>query len=267
MKLRALFDAWVCGACLIGAGVASGVLVDSVSLEAASAAQQQPARPAAAAAVAVSDDDVTLQAFLQRLEAIVRAGDAEGFVALEGPLGDHQDALAFAHAELRPGSTRVVVQERERQEVTLPGIPGVGYSLTVDAFIEYGSQARVATWQFFVRRAGESWGIVRQQVVSSVDNLFRLTLNAARQFDATNLTIGSEDLQLTLAEGTVFTVDTDRGITGLVLMGRGEMRFSPAPATERGQVRIFSGAEVLETKFDAAFIRVGTEFATAAIDT
>ncbi|MEQ1910974.1 MAG: M1 family aminopeptidase [Vicinamibacterales bacterium] len=250
MTLRAL-----CGACLLGAGVASGVLVDSSSLKAASAAQQ-PARPAAAAPI--SDDDVTLQAFLQKLEAIVRAGDAEGFVALEGPLGDRQDALAFAHAELRPGSTHVVVQERERQEVTLSGIPGSGYSLTVDAFIEYGNQARVATWQFFVRRAGESWGIVRQQVVSSVDNLFRLTLNAAKQFDATNLTIASEDLQLTLAEGTVFTVDTDQGITGLVLMGRGDMRFSPAPATERGQVRIFSGAEVLETKFDAAFIRVGS---------
>ena len=123
MTLRALFDAWVCGACLVGASVASGVLMDSSSLEAASAAQQ-PARPPAPAAI--SDDDVTMQAFLQKLEAIVRAGDAEGFAALEGPLGDRQDALAFAHAELRPGSTHVVVQERERQEVTLAGIPGVG---------------------------------------------------------------------------------------------------------------------------------------------
>ena len=32
-------------------------------------------------------------------------------------------------------------------------------------------------------------------------------------------------------------------MTGLVLMGRGEMRFSPTPETEKGQVRIFAGSD------------------------
>ena len=56
----------------------------------------------------------------------------------------------------------------------------------------------------------------------------------------------------------MFTVETDQGVTGLVLLGRGDMRFSPAPETEKGQVRIFAGADTLESRFDAAFIRVGT---------
>ena len=55
----------------------------------------------------------------------------------------------------------------------------------------------------------------------------------------------------------VFTVDTDQGVTGLVLTGRGEMRFEPAPETEKGQVRIFAGDTKIETRFDAAFVRVG----------
>ncbi|MEQ1761367.1 MAG: M1 family aminopeptidase, partial [Vicinamibacterales bacterium] len=127
-----------------------------------------------------------------------------------------------------------------------------------NAFLEVGDQARIATWQLFVRRAGDSWAIIRQQVVSSVDALYRLTLNADTQFDVANFTITSEDLQLTLVQGSVFRIDTTDGATGLVLMGRGDMRFSPAPETEKGQVRIFSGSDVLETRFDAAFIRVGT---------
>src|SRR5204863_3631549 len=48
------------------------------------------------------------------------------------------------------------------------------------------------------------------------------------------------------------------GTTGLVLLGRGEMRFHPTPDTEKGQVRIFTGADTLDSRFDAAYIRLGT---------
>ena len=79
-----------------------------------------------------------------------------------------------------------------------------------------------------MRRSGDSWGIFRQQLVSSVDDLFRLTMNTVKQHDVTKLEITSEDLLLTLAEGTVFTVETDRGLTGLVLMGRATCAFAGA---------------------------------------
>jgi hypothetical protein len=247
----------VLGACLAAAFLASGGW-PSGPATAYAAAAQQPSPPASSPQpVAATDDDVTIKAFLLRLEEVVRSGNAQAFVALEGPLGNDADAQAFANAEMRPGATRVVVQERDRAEATLAGIPGGGYSITVDAFIEYGNQARVATWQFYVRKLGDSWGIVRQTIVSTVDNLFRLNLNTAVQYDVNNLVLRAEDLEMTVAEGTVFTIETDSGITGLVLMGRGEMRFSPAPDTEKGQVRIFSGAETLVTPFDAAYVRVG----------
>src|SRR4030095_6268048 len=55
---------------------------------------------------------------------------------------------------------------------------------------------------------------------------------------------------------TVFQVDSDDGITGLVLIGRGEMRFSPANAAERGQVRLFAGDDSLTTPFEEAFVRI-----------
>jgi hypothetical protein len=204
-----------------------------------------------------SDDDTSLREFILTLETIVKAGDRDAFVALEGPLGSADDARAFAAQEIRPGSTRVVIQERDRQEVTLTGIPGSGYSLTVDAFIEAGNQARVTTWQLLVRRSSDSWGLVRQEVVSSVESLFRLSLSTAREYDAKHLVITSEDLELVVDDAVVFTIDIDQGTTGLVVSGRGEMHFFPAPATEKGQVRIFSGSEVLETKFDAVYVRVG----------
>src|SRR5262249_23103271 len=49
---------------------------------------------------------------------------------------------------------------------------------------------------------------------------------------------------------------TELGVTAAVLLGRGNMRFHPAPDTEKSQVKIFSGSQTLDTPFEAAFIRL-----------
>ena len=55
-----------------------------------------------------------------------------------------------------------------------------------------------------------------------------------------------------------------------MLLGRGTVNFHPAPATEKGQVKIFCGSETLETRFDAVYIRLNpadfeTLFAASAL--
>jgi len=197
-----------------------------------------------------------IAAFLRQLETIMRGADGVAFLKLTAASADPRRAHDFAELELIPGATRVSIQERDR--AALPGtLPGNGYRLIVDAFVEYGPRARASTWRLDVLRDGESgWRLADQERITSVENLYRLSLDPTRQYDAHNLTIAAEDLELTLADGSVFVADTDQGITGVVLMGRGEMRFHPAPATEKGQVKIFCGADTLDTRFDAAFIRL-----------
>ena len=121
--------------------------------------------------------------------------------------------------------------------------------------MEFGARARVATWQLDVQRT-TALQIIDAQRLTSVENLFRLSLDTKQQFIASNLIIKAEDLDVTLETGSVFLSSTDAGVTGLVLLGKGEMRFHPKPETERGQVRIFCGSETLVARFDAAFIRV-----------
>ena len=72
---------------------------------------------------------------------------------------------------------------------------------------EFGSRARVATWQLDVKRTGAAgadneWTIADQERISSVENIYRVSLNAAKQFAAHDLKIAAEDLDLTLTEGS-----------------------------------------------------------------
>jgi hypothetical protein len=202
-------------------------------------------------------DDLGVRTLLQQIEDAAQRGDSAAYAALLVPGANPTDAADFTAMEFIPDATRVVVQERERQRVN--GVPaGEGYALTLDAFMEYGDRARVATWQVEVRRAAANeWRIVRQERISAVENLYKLSVNPRQQFDAHNFTMTAEDLELTLVEGSVFTIDTQQGVTGLILLGRGEMRFRPGPEMEKGQVRIFTGSDTLETRFDVAYVRVG----------
>ena len=156
------------------------------------------------------------------------------------------------------GASRVVIQERERLRVNRAGVDRPLFRLVVDVFAESVRKPGSRPGNSRPNAASDGrWRITRQERLSSVENLYRLSLNRTKQFDARNFTVKAEDLELTLVEGTVFTIDTDAGTTGLVLMGHGEMRFHPTPDTEQGQVRIFSGESAIEGRFDAAYLRMG----------
>ena len=205
-----------------------------------------------------------IEQLLGRFQALLEAGDRAQFASLlePTPSPDETNRLAdteqFADDVFQSGVRRALVREVDR--VALDGAPpGDGHRLIVEVFTETEGQARIATGLIDVRRESDgtdSWRIAGARGLAAVDGLYRLRVNPSAQFAAKNFTISSEDLVLTLGEGTVFQVESEEGVTGLVLLGRGMMRFSPAPETERGQLRIFSGDDVLNAPFETAFIRL-----------
>ena len=214
-----------------------------------------PARAQTPTATAALPESDAIQLLLSRLEPIVQSGDLLGYLDLVSGVTNRARAVDFAQSEIYAGATRAVIRERDRIPFGSSLAP-TGYRVVVDVFVEFGARARVATWQLDIQRNEGSWQILDAQRLTSVENLFRLSLDTTQQFAATNLVIKAEDLDVALETGSVFLSSTDAGVTGLVLLGRGEMRFHPKPVTERGQVKIFSGSETLTARFDAAFIRV-----------
>ena len=112
------------------------------------------------------------------------------YSALLAASADPKRAADFVEEEFRPGATKVVIQERDPQR--LKGtLPGNGYSLTLDAFTEFGDRARIST-RGSSRSANRRitwWTIAGQERLSAIENLYRLALNGSRQFDARNLSI------------------------------------------------------------------------------
>jgi hypothetical protein len=192
-----------------------------------------------------------ITAFLARLEQGL-AGTQASLDGLVAPAADRPSIDEFAFRWVSPTTTRVTLRERDRS------VTADGMRVTVEAMLESGKAARLATWQLELTGGGDvPPALTRVSVLGSLEGLFRLELDTTRQFEAHDLHVRAEDFDLSLPRGDVFLSEVPGGTTALVLLGRGTMVFSPTPETERGQIRLFAGADTLRSSFRTAFVRVG----------
>jgi hypothetical protein len=213
------------------------------------------ALPAYANAQTVAAPNDGISRILRELERVLTTGDARGYDALTA--SGAKTSSEFHDEWLQGGVTRAVVQERLRAEI--PEVAkGLAYDVYVDALTEFGRTARVGTLLVRIFRESEAateWRIARLNVLTTVRGLYRLALNPERQYQIVNLVVNAEDFELRIPSGVGFVAETDAGVTGIVILGRGEMIFSPTPASEKGQVKIYSGGETLTSTFDWVYLR------------
>ena len=190
------------------------------------------------------------------LEKGTEAGDPDVLRALTTP-GVRSAALSdFVQSLTFPKATHSAIKERDRAATSDGGI-----RLLLETFTDRNGEGRVTSWRLDVQPgpAGGPWVITAIERLTVVNGLFRLGLDTATEYEVQNLVVRAPDLTLTLAAGTAFVAKTPDGPTGVVLLGRGRVEFAPTQEAERGQVRIFSGDEVLATGFTAVFLRVNPE--------
>ncbi len=218
-------------------------------------ATAQPPAPAAPV------DGVTR--LVAAIEKATETGDAEALRELANADVRPAQLSEFVQSLTFPRAARSAVKERDRAPT-----PDGKLRLLVETFTERDGEGRVCSWRLDVQPRASidgPWAITSIERLTIVNGLFRLALDQTAEFDVHDLVVSAPDLTLTLQNGTAFVSKTPDGPTAMVLLGRGRIEFSPAPESERGQLRIFSGAEVLKTDFDTVFIRINPALYTRTI--
>jgi hypothetical protein len=199
-----------------------------------------------------------VDALVRQLERLINAKDRTAFPALFDPVVSKDLVTQHSYDLFLPGAVRTALFERSRGP--LEGVPaGDGFRVIIEFFMETPGRARIVTAGMDIRRPpggdAASWRISSIDSLSAIDGLYKLRLNTT-PLGVRNLELRSEDVIVSLQDGLLYRVECELGVTGMVLIGRGELRFSPASATERGQLRIFAGTESLAAPFETAYIRI-----------
>jgi hypothetical protein len=215
-------------------------------------------RPSSAAgqpsAQAAPQPDVITKLVLA-IEHDIETGDAAALRALAARDIRQAQLSEFVQGMTMPKVTRAALKERDRA-VTEAG----RVRLLLEILTDRDAEGRVSTWRLDLDPPADGkdgpWLIASVESLSVVSGLFRLALDTATEYDVRNLVVQAPDLQLSLPSGQAFVSRTPAGPTALILLGRGRAEFAPKPEAERGQVRIFAGADVLKTEFDSVFVRL-----------
>jgi hypothetical protein len=197
-------------------------------------------------------DGVTL--LMVAIERAVEAGDDGALRALAvndiepAQLSEFVQSLTFLKV------SSLTIKERDRVPVE-----GGRQRLLIEIFAVRDAEGQVSTWRLDAappQTADGPWRIGYVERLSVVGGLFHLGLDTAVEWDVHNAVVNAPDLTLTIPSGYAFASRASDGTTAMVFLGRGNVEFSPGPAAERGQVRIFSGSDALKTDFNALFVRL-----------
>jgi hypothetical protein len=195
---------------------------------------------------------------LSDLEAALLSARAEDFAPLAAADLPLDDRRVIANAMDAGPAVSATVRERARR------IVDSGFEVLAEVFVGHGRVGRVATWQMVVRPMvdePERFELVQLRELSAIDELLKLALEPDTQFELDDFQLTAADMTLTMRSGSAFVARSPRGVTGLVLRGRGELRFTPPDPAEQGQLEIFAGRPDYTTDVDAAFVRINaTEY-------
>jgi hypothetical protein len=204
------------------------------------------------AATPASAQPEAIGVLLNRLETALASGDRQAFGQLTTRGLDDAQLRTFLDRWFLPETTHARLHERDRVERGGPD----ALRLTVEVLVEARDQARLATWRLDLQRDTSGWHIAAVTTLSVVEGLFRLALDQTTQYRARNLVVAAEDLELRLDDGVVFLANVPAGGTVAVLLGKGEMIFTPSPEAERRQIALLTGEPALRQPFEAATIRI-----------
>lgn len=193
----------------------------------------------------------SISALVVRIEQALGSGDPGTLPPLFAPGIETSQVDALIAESARERTSRAVVRERDRTE-----LPSGGARIIADVLVETAAMARVTTWRFDIGPAADdSVAITAAARLSVVDGLVRLSLSD-KQYAVQNLRIRGEDLTVTVPSGIAYLSEVNGNMTGLVVIGDGDVVFSPAPDSEKGQLRLFADADVLRTRVSRFFLRV-----------
>jgi hypothetical protein len=234
---------------------------------------RRPARAALAAALLCAllpgsrarsaAPDPEAAAFLDRLEAAWKARDVPGWL----------DLWVFADAEKKRAEEELVRGSFASDETTLtfvqrpsPAEGATRFHADVQVFEAKEPLATVAYWRLHAEKHEGRWALVAREDSGQIDGLVHLSLGPSA-WRARGVTLHLGDFELRMEDGTVFSTPEEVGPTGLVFVGRGRVRFSPAPVAEREQLRQFSGATSVDRAVAWAFVRLSPGDFRGAVDT
>ena len=133
-------------------------------------------------------------------------------------------------------------------------------ALFFQVFYQNSYSALFETWKLTLVRSGDGWEVKNKEVTRSLSNLFKIRIPSDRVEKAASVEINHVDFKITFQDAYVFYDNIPHLETALLIIGKGQVRFTPSDATEKHQLDLVYKKDKIEEKIEYVFLRFSNSF-------
>ncbi|MFC2157642.1 M1 family metallopeptidase [Acidobacteriota bacterium] len=120
--------------------------------------------------------------------------------------------------------------------------------------------ALLEIWKLDLKRAEGMWRINKKQITGDVSSLYKLKIPSGLADRVESIEINHLDINIRFGEAYVFYDNLPDLETGLLIMGKGHLRFSPSIEREQHQLNLIFKRTVLEDELNYVYLRFSNSF-------
>lgn len=130
----------------------------------------------------------------------------------------------------------------------------------LQAFYQSDHTALIESWTLTLEKRVEAWAVVRKDVTGTMTTLYKVHIPAERFERARRVEVMHQDIRIAFTDAAVFYDNIPGLETGLVIVGKGTVDFSPADPNEQHQLELLYKKKELRDDIDSLYVRCSSSF-------
>jgi hypothetical protein len=132
--------------------------------------------------------------------------------------------------------------------------------LYLQALFQNSYSVAIETWHLSLIKVNGQWLIEKKTELGSLSLMYKIEIPSERAERVRSIEVKHEDIRLSFKDAIVF-YDNIPGIeTGLLILGKGHVRFSPSDPGEKHQLDLIYKKSFLEDEIKYAYLRFSNHF-------
>ena len=197
-----------------------------------------------------SFENKDVQDLLDALESSLEQKDIEAYLKHFAPELRDQEEMDLREKFEQLDLDSVAVFRTQRQILTENGI-----RTYLNVMFENPDIVVIEVWRLELENSSDQWQIKEKGITRDVRNLYKIRIPSGREERVDRVDIQHADIQITFDNPAVFYDNLADVETALLVIGEGEVRFSPSLPRERHQLELVYKKGYLQDRLNYVFVR------------
>ncbi|MBN1225115.1 MAG: hypothetical protein JXB23_17835 [Candidatus Aminicenantes bacterium] len=196
-----------------------------------------------------------MDVFILNLQTGLKNGDIQAYLALfQENLKVEESRLISGLAEVFPLENTSFFKAHSQK------LHESEYQIYLQVLFQNPHSVLLENWQLKLQKTNGGW-LIKEKTLIGVDrNLYKIQIPGERVERARSVEIRHVDIRIRVKDAVIFYDNVPGLETALLVLGKGEVLFSPSSPREKHQLELSFGDNVLKDELDYVYVRSSQSF-------